>query len=224
MKTVLCFGDSNTNGCNPAFDIRNWEPDWEEKGPVRYPREVRWTGVLAEMLGPEYYVIEEGLPGRTTMYEDPTSPYRKGSDYIVPCMQTHAPIDLLVVMLGTNDVKAMFTPSEPTIGAGLEEFMRIIKNPALWDGKNNGKILLVAPPPIGEQISTSPFYGMFDETSVRVSKKFDRIYKGVARVMECEYLNAGEYIQSSPLDSIHFSKEDHQKLAEAMCKKIKELF
>lgn len=223
MKTILCFGDSNTNGCTPEFDIRDWKLDGKENAPVRYPREERWTGILAELLGPEYYVIEEGLPGRTTVFDDGTAPFKKGSDYIVPCMQTHAPIDLLVIMLGTNDVKCLFAPSKLSVGLAMEEFLKIVRNPALWDGRQAGRILLVAPPPIGEHIETSTYYGIYSRESVKVSGEFARIYGGIARLYGCDFLNAGDYIESSPCDSIHFSKESHRKLAEAMHDKIKEI-
>lgn len=223
MKTIVCYGDSNTNGCNPRFDIRDWALKGRENAPVRYPREIRWTGVLAKLLGAEYYVIEEGLPGRTTMYDDAVLPYRNGKDYIVPCMFTHAPIDLLIVMLGTNDVKALFSPSEVTLGMGVEEFLKVVKNPALWDGKKAGNILLVAPPAIGDNIQTSTYYGMFNEESVRISKKFPEIYQGIAELYDCHFLNASDYVSPSPYDSIHLSEEDHWRLAEAMAEKIREI-
>lgn len=223
MKTILCFGDSNTNGCTPEFDIRDWALNGKENAPVRYERKDRWTGILAQLLGEEYYVIEEGLPGRTTVFDDGTAPFKKGNDYIVPCIQTHAPIDLLVIMLGTNDVKCLFAPSELSVGLAMEAFLRIVQNPALWDGKKAGKILLVAPPPIGDGIETSTYYGIYSQESVRVSKKFAEIYGGIAGLYGCEFLNAGDYIQSSACDSIHFSRESHQKLAKAMHDIIKEI-
>lgn len=218
MKTILCYGDSNTNGCNPKCDIRDWLHP--EPVPVRYERKYRWTGILQEELGKDYYVIEEGLPGRTFMYEDNILPYRKGQDYIRPCMWSHNPIDLLVIMLGTNDAKALYGASEYLLAVGIEEFLKIVKDPALWEGNKVGKILLVAPPPIGDNIKESPYYGMFDERSVELSKKFSELYKAIAEVNGCEYLDAGEFIESGREDALHFSLEDHQKLAKGMADKI----
>ncbi len=223
MKTILCYGDSNTNGCNPLCDIRDWETVGKEKVPVRYERKVRWTGVLQKILGDDYYVIEEGLPGRTFVYDDAVLPYRSGKDYIRPCMMSHAPIDLLVVMLGTNDAKALFGSNEYSFAVGMEEFLKIVKDPSLWEPDQEIKILLIAPPPIGDAIETSPYYGMFDEGSVALSKKFAELYRKIAMVQGCYYLNAGDYAQPDPGDSIHFSVEDHRKLAEGIAVKIKEI-
>ena len=98
MKTVLCFGDSNTWGYDPA--TKN-----------RFPRDVRWAGILAGLLSPDYQVIEEGLNGRTTVWNDPIEGYKNGRDYLIPCLETHRPIDLVILMLGTNDLKMRFSVS-----------------------------------------------------------------------------------------------------------------
>ena len=111
MKTVLCYGDSNTWGYDP----------WTR---LRYPPSVRWTGVLAERLGPVYRVVEEGLNGRTTRWDDPMEPGRNGQMYLGPCIESHAPLDLIVVMLGTNDLKRRFNLTSSDIAesaAGLAE-------------------------------------------------------------------------------------------------------
>ena len=96
VKRILCFGDSNTYGYIPGGNGRRYGPD------------VRWTGLLSAWLKPECLIIEEGLPGRTTVFEDPILPGRKGSDYFYPCLWSHAPLDMLLLMLGTNDCKARF--------------------------------------------------------------------------------------------------------------------
>lgn len=222
MYTILCFGDSNTNGCNPKCDIRDWKMSGEQP-PVRYNRDIRWTGILQKLLGDEYYVIEEGLPGRTFMYEDAILPDRAGKDMIRPCMWTHNPVDLLVVMLGTNDTKSLYGSREYILATGIEEFLKIAKDPAIWDPSIKPNILLVAPPPLGDNIQTSPYYGMFDEKSVELSKKFPGLYKAIANVNKCHYFDAGLYAESDPGDSIHFSPEGHRKLAEGLEKKIREI-
>ena len=101
MKTILCFGDSNTWGFDP--DATASSPY-----PIRHAHDVRWTGVLARELGQEFHVIEEGQNGRTTVHEDPIVQHRNGRTYLPPCLESHKPIDLVVLMLGTNDLKAMF--------------------------------------------------------------------------------------------------------------------
>lgn len=223
MKTILCFGDSNTNGCNPKSDIRDWVEKSPDNPPQRYERHIRWTGVLQQILGPEYYVIEEGMPGRTFVYDDAVIPHACGADYIRPCMASHMPLDLLVVMLGTNDAKHIYGSYEYPFMLGMEEFLKIAKDPALWMKDQKPNILLIAPPPIGDAIETSIYYGLFNQGSVALSKKFAEIYEKVAKAQGCHYLNAGAYVKSDPADSIHFSVEDHRKLAEGIAEKIKEI-
>ena len=104
MKTILCYGDSNTYGLMPD-------------SPDRYPRDVRWTGILQKKLGEDYYVIEEGLSGRTTLWDDPIEEHKNGKKYLLPCLETHKPLDLVVIMLGTNDLDHMFFDVEERSGA-----------------------------------------------------------------------------------------------------------
>jgi lysophospholipase L1-like esterase len=104
MKTILCYGDSNTWGFNPVTQDR-------------YPMTERWTGVLAQALGAGYHVIEEGLNGRTTLWDDPIEEWRNGKTYLLPCLWSHKPIDLVTLMLGTNDLKERFSVSAYDIAA-----------------------------------------------------------------------------------------------------------
>src|SRR4030095_16419851 len=108
MKTIMCYGDSNTWGCIP---LTGPEP------PRRYGPAQRWPGVLRRELGDGYWIVEEGLNGRTTVWDDPLGPFRSGKELLAPCLMTHEPIDLVVVMLGTNDLKRRF-------GVGARDTMR----------------------------------------------------------------------------------------------------
>ena len=96
MRRILCFGDSNTWGYDPATG-------------ERFDEQTRWTGVLQAALGGDYTVIEEGLNGRTTVWDDPIEGHKNGHEYLVPCLETHRPLDLVVLMLGTNDLKRRFS-------------------------------------------------------------------------------------------------------------------
>jgi lysophospholipase L1-like esterase len=98
MKTVICFGDSNTWGADPA-------------GGPRYSMEQRWGSILRKELGSGYYIIEEGLCGRTTVWDDPIEGYKSGKQYIIPCIDSHSPVDLVIILLGTNDLKKRFSLS-----------------------------------------------------------------------------------------------------------------
>jgi len=109
MKTVLCYGDSNTWGSATAP-----RPD------DRYPPDERWTGILRRRLGPEWLVVEEGLPGRTTVHPDPIEgSWLDGSAYLLPCLRSHQPLDAIVLMLGTNDLKARFNVPAGEAQAGF---------------------------------------------------------------------------------------------------------
>jgi lysophospholipase L1-like esterase len=99
VKTILCYGDSNTWGCIP---LTGPQP------PRRYGPARRWPGVLRRELGDGYWIVEEGLNGRTTVWDDPLEPFRSGKELLVPCLMTHEPIDLVIVMLGTNDLRSRY--------------------------------------------------------------------------------------------------------------------
>src|SRR3989338_4272861 len=118
-KKIICYGDSNTWGCIPD-------------SVERYSVGVRWTGLLQKMLGEDYEVIEEGLNGRTTVLDDPQVERigKNGKTYLLPCLESQNPLDMVVVMLGTNDTKAKFNRTPQQIAEGLEELIRIIKDRA----------------------------------------------------------------------------------------------
>ena len=113
MKTILCYGDSNTYGYNPA-------------NGMRYPKNVRWPGCLGILLGNEYEVIEEGCNGRTTVFDDPIEGWKNGLDYLRPCLNTHKPIDLVIMMLGSNDLKEVFGAEAKDSAAGAATLVDVI--------------------------------------------------------------------------------------------------
>lgn len=220
MKRILCYGDSNTHGCNPAW-VAEWEDDLS-KG-VRFSKEERWTGILQEKLGGEYEIIEEGLPGRTTVFADPVYPYFDGRATVLPVILSQSPIDLVVLMLGTNDLKVTFTPSEDVAARAMEELLKVLMNPYIWEHRKVPKILIVSPVSIRDNIADSHFWGMYDLESVRLSKELARIYEPISKRYGCEFMDAAQYAEASLLDSIHMDAENHEKLAEALCQKIKEI-
>lgn len=133
MKTILCYGDSNTWGWNPDTGLR-------------YPRDIRWPGRLQIELGPTYYVIEEGLNGRTTVWDDPIEEHKNGKTYLYPCLESHKPLDLVVLMLGTNDLKTRFWLSTLDIVSGIARLVEIIQSSRSGVQETSPKILLLAPP------------------------------------------------------------------------------
>ena len=137
MKTILCFGDSNTWGCIPLTGAHP---------PRRYGPAQRWPGVLHRELGDGFWIVEEGLNGRTTVWDDPLEPFRSGKELLVPCLLTHQPIDLVIVMLGTNDLKGRFRVGARDIAAGAGLLLDIVHASACGPGESPPQALLVCPP------------------------------------------------------------------------------
>lgn len=221
MKRILCYGDSNTFGANPA-----WRPDLDasETNPKRLPENRRWPKILQKLLGSEdYEILEEGLCGRTTIYRDQAWPYCNGRDYVVPCILSKLPLDLLIIMLGTNDMKKIFAPSVDSAQLAISELVKTVKNEYLYEGFPVPKILLVSPITIGGNLEKSFLYGTFDENSREVSRHLSKVQEAVARMYGCEYLNAASVAEASDIDSIHMNPENHKKLAVAISKKIREI-
>ncbi|MCR5661617.1 MAG: SGNH/GDSL hydrolase family protein [bacterium] len=210
MKTVLCYGDSNTFGYNP------------ETG-MRYPRNIRYSGILQNLLGDEYTVIEEGCNGRTTIQDDPIDGWKNGLDYLRPCLNSHKPIDAVVLMLGSNDLKQTFHLTAEQIAENAGVMVDVIK---AFTAEKQGyvpEIILVSPPEIGAGIRTSPFYGAFTEEAIAKSKKFPEYYKKVADSKGCIFVDAAKYVTPSEVDSLHLTPAGHRMLAEKLCEAVKSI-
>jgi lysophospholipase L1-like esterase len=206
MKVILCYGDSNTWGEIPL-------------GGGRYGPGERWTGALAQELGPGCRVIEEGLGGRTTVWEDPIEGYKNGREYLIPCLDSHKPLDLVVLMLGTNDLKMRFSVPAADIAGGVAALVEIIQKSGAGVSGEPPKILLMAPPPLGK---LSDFAEMF-EGGLAKSLKLGAYYRRVAEELGCAFLDAGEVIRSSDLDGVHFDRAEHQKLSRAVAARVREM-
>ena len=210
MKNVLCYGDSNTYGYIPETGLR-------------YPKNIRWTGVLQNLLGKNFNVIEEGCNGRTTIFDDPIEGWKNGRDYLKPCLNSHKPIDIIIMMLGSNDLKDFFHASVEDIAAGVETLLKDIVEFTENKQEFVPKIILVSPPEIGEGIKDSPFYGSFKEDAIERSKEFPEHYKKVADANGCIFVDAASYIKPSEVDSLHLTPEAHKKLAEVFYKEIMDI-
>lgn len=202
MKTILCFGDSNTFGYVPGTG-------------GRYAREVRWPCRMAQILGEGYEVVAEGLSGRTTVFSDYIEPYRAGIEQIVPIVQSHAP-DALVVMLGTNDTKTRYHVCAQEIGYGMEELLLRLRTACPFSPAP--KVVLVSPAPLRckEGIEFSP-------SSVEKSKELAPIYAGIARRFGCGYFDAGQFAVLGE-DGIHFTPQDHAEMARRAAAAVQALF
>lgn len=200
MKTILCYGDSNTYGYNPSNGLR-------------YPSDIRWTGRLQRLLGDEYVIIEEGCNGRTTVYDDPVDGWKNGLSYLRPCLNSHKPIDIVILMLGSNDLKETFHATAEEIAAGAETLVTVIQEFTLEKQGFAPEIILVSPPEIGANIHCSPFNTAFTASAIFRSKEFAKYYKQVAERRDCAFFDAAEWIQSSPEDSLHLTPGAHAMLA-----------
>lgn len=206
MTTILCFGDSNTWGWNPSTQ-------------QRFPRHIRWTGVLQDRLGNEYCVIEEGLCGRTTLRKDLFEHYTNGKDYLIPCLSSHKPIDLVILMLGTNDLKYRFTASALNIAKSAGVLVGIIQRSKVGANNSSPKVLLMAPPPIRELADYSKIF----KGAETKSKEFGSLYEAIAQKYQCDFLDTGKYITSSNIDGIHFEANEHLKLGETVACVVKDI-
>lgn len=214
MRTVLCFGDSNTYG---------FSPEWVNGKFERYSSDIRWTGRLQKLLGDDYRIIEEGLSGRTTVFNNPTSPGRCGLDYLVPCIESHQPIDLIIIMLGTNDCLPIFSATPQDIATGAGRLVKEALNRYNYVIYPAPKVLLAVPAPI-EDIAVKDGGGIADNSAVRKSGELAKLYKMQADMLGVDYIDLGEYCSASSYDGVHLTAEAHSKVATAFADKIKMIF
>lgn len=173
MRQILCYGDSNTYGLVP-------------KKNERYPWGVRWTSLLNERLGLlQYRVIEEGLCGRTTVFDDPFREHRNGAKFVDAVMQTHCRPDFIILMLGTNDCKTVYKTTPELIGKGIEVVLNKIR---IYAPKS--QILLVSPIHLGERVWEKDFDPEFSRESVDVSKGLADVYREIAKSENILFLDA----------------------------------
>lgn len=210
MKNIMCFGDSNTYGVNP-------------KTGLRFPRDKRWTGILQKLLGEEYYVIEEGLSGRTTVWEDPLADNRCGIKVLPMLLDSHLPLNLVILMLGSNDWKHRFGVLPEDVSSGVEKLIKLIRHHAYSPAYSVPDILIAAPIPKGEHLEKSPYPG-FTREAIAYSKKLPGLLEEVAKRWNCLYLNAGEVACADKADQIHMDEVSHEKLAELFAQTIEKHF
>ena len=216
-KHIICFGDSNTHGyCADPNDCAD-ACVCPECG-YRFNESERWTMLLQDLLGSDFQVIEDGLCGRTTVFDDPLGEGLSGMDSIVPCLMSHQPIDLLIIMLGTNDTKAHFQLSPQAITRGMERLICKAKSIPAWSGTPN--ILVIAPPHIGEGICNHHFYQTMGSDCVKKSRELAPLYKELCAKHGCHFLDAEGIAEFNKVDCMHLSKKGHKQLANALASLI----
>lgn len=208
MRNIMCYGDSNTWGYNP------------EKGGLRHEYDDRWTTKLGKNLGDEYLVIPEGLNGRTTVWNDSTKLYNaNGRDRLLECLESHKPLDLVVIMLGTNDLKKRHNLPSVDIANGVGVLIDIIKNSKCGIDNLAPEVLVLIPPEVRE---LSNFKEVFGEC-VETSQDLPRVFKIMAEGRGIPYLEIGKKVRFSDIDGIHFTKDQLTVLADIVSDKVRSI-
>jgi len=209
-KRILCYGDSNTRGYIPGSTRYD-----------RYPANVRWTGVAQDLLGAGYEVIEEGLGARLTKHEDDRPGFvgKNGLTYLLPCLETHTPLDLVIIMLGTPDLKERMDLSAEAITEGMRECITCIQE---FSARMPlpPKILLMSPVVIDE---TVPFAAALFKGGTGKSKQLGKLYAKIAEEKGSAFLDLAPLVQVDPRDGIHLSSESHQVVGEKVATKVREI-
>jgi lysophospholipase L1-like esterase len=215
MKTILCFGDSNTWGCKPIESMERIE---------RFSHTERWPGILQHELGQEFHVIEEGLGGRTTLWDDPLEGYKNGREYLIPCLNTHQPLDLVTVMLGTNDLKMRFSLPAYDIANSAGALVDLIqRHPFTYVGCRTPRVLLMAPPPILDEAGLPEFFKEMFAGGAAKSRLFSKHFRAVAGQLGCDFLDMADTIQVSPVDGIHYDAAAHAAIARVVAEKARQI-
>ncbi len=206
-KHIVCLGDSNTHGCcaDPA-DCAD--------GGIRFNENERWTRLLQKALGEDYLVIEEGLSGRTCCIDDPIHEGLNALDYIYPCLKSHEFVDLLVIMLGTNDTKERFGLSAACIALGMARLVRKAKATECW-GEKAPNILVIAPPHIGEKMHESDVAATMGAGCAAKSRELAHYYHEQCDLLGCHFMDAYG-CEFNEIDYMHLTRKGHAQLAERL--------
>ncbi len=217
MKTILCFGDSNTWGFMPRKDRPPVKAD------NRYPWQVRWPGRLERMLGDGWRVVEEGLNGRTTMFDCFMEEHRNGLKAIDVCLLSAMPVDLVILMLGTNDSKRVFDKPPFVIAHGMHRLIDRIKNGGYGYGPGGSTpgILVASPIRMTEGVYTSWLSGEFDAESIARCNQLSSHYRRVAEQDGVHFFDAGASVSADASDGIHMNAEGHARTAELICREVR---
>ena len=206
MHTILCFGDSNTWGADPA-------------GPNRFPREVRWPGRLARALGEEWEVIAEGLNGRTATLDSPVAEGRNGLTYLLPCLHSHAPLDIVVIYLGTNDAGDRYSLPAEDVASAVGRLVRVVRTSEAGPDGSAPAVLVVCPPPFGHLDPDGTFAHAGEK-----SRQLGRRFAEMCELLGCELLDLDGIAAYSDLDGIHLDAEGHAAVAKGVEQRVRGLF
>ncbi len=203
-KHIVCLGDSNTHGyCADPADCAD--------GGARFNENERWTCVLQQLLGEDYLVLEEGLSGRTTVFPDALHEGMPALDVAYPILMSHEPMDLLIIMLGTNDTKDRLGMNAACIALGMNRLIEKCKSVPCW-GDHAPNILIICPPHIGEELN-DPCMGT---SCAAKSRELNKYLEPVAKNQGCAYLDAQGIAEFNKIDYMHLTRKGHRDLAEKL--------
>lgn len=213
-KNILCFGDSLTWG---------WIPATAGAPTERYAYAQRWTGVMAGELGTGYHVIEEGLSARTTSVDDPNDPRLNGSLYLPSALASHLPLDLVILMLGTNDSKSIFHRTPYEIAYGMAKLVGQVaaSSGGVGTAYPAPQCLVVAPPPLAPM--PHPYFQGLFAGGHQKSAELGQQYRAVADFMKVEFLDAGEFVGTDGCDGIHFTAQNNADLGQALAARVRQI-
>lgn len=209
-KHIICLGDSNTHGyCADPKDCAD--------GGIRFNENERWTCLLQRSLGEDYLVTEEGLSGRTTVFVDPLHESMDALSVAYPILKSHEVVDLLIIMLGTNDTKDRLGMNAACIGLGMERLVRKCMSVDCWGGKKPN-ILIVSPPPIGDALN-DPCMGIHCAEKSRGLAKY---YREKAALLGVHFMDAAG-CEFNQIDYMHLTRRGHAQLAERFAQLIPQI-
>jgi lysophospholipase L1-like esterase len=204
MRTLLCYGDSNTWGYEPGTGSR-------------YTRDVRWPGLLAALLGDEWYVVEEGLNGRTTTLDSPVAPGKNGLTYLVPCLYSHAPLDVVVIFLGNNDLADRYSlPAVDVARAAARLAVVVQRFPECGADGTPPRVILVCPPPLEPNAAFEAGF----TAAVAKSQQLARWFREEAELAGCDLVDLAGVTRYSDVDGIHLEPDGHRAVAEAVARAL----
>lgn len=210
IRRIVCFGDSNTWG----FNAENEQ---------RFSEDIRWTSVIANLLGDEFQVIEEGLSGRTSVIDDALFEGLSGLDYIYPCLMSHSPLELVIIMLGTNDTKERFNYTSFNIAQGVARLVAKAKSTKAGFNGSSPQILVIAPPPIGASYSETPIgKSMGDGCDIKSAQLGNHLAE-LLENQHTHFLDTKGLVEMNNIDYMHLDEEGHRLLAQLVFNKIKSI-
>ena len=215
-KHIVCLGDSNTHGyCADPNDCAD--------GGIRFNENERWTCLLQQLLGEGYHILEEGLSGRTTVFVDPLHESMDALSVAYPILKSHEFIDLLIIMLGTNDVKDRFAVNACCVGYAMARLVKKAMATECW-GDQKPNILVIAPPHIGEGMPKSEVGPSMGDHCVEKSRELAKYYKQQCDLIGCHFLDAEELgCEFNQIDYMHLTRKGHAQLAEKLAALVPQL-